>query len=61
MTLQVAVEWAANWCSLSATADAHFADLAATLTDEQQMWVKFVRVNLDKAEVTCSFVPLLVV
>ena len=49
--MQLVVEWAANWCSLSVEADSEFARLAASLLKEEPKWIKFVRVNLDKAEV----------
>lgn len=50
--MQVAVEWAANWCSLCLEADLMFAQLAANLAREGVKGVKLVRVNLDKAEVS---------
>ena len=49
--MQVIVEWAANWCSLSVEADLEFTRLAAGLDRERQRKMKFIRVNLDRAEV----------
>lgn len=51
MNVQMIVEWAANWCSLCLQADLEFAHLAANLAMDQPGHFKFVRVNLDKAEV----------